>query len=126
MRCNLDEGQPTQFNMAIATLQRMDRVLTMIGIYSVQLDFGNWYRHLTELRRNVSPFIKPDEYKEINILLGSLNDLKWLGKDNKVKKIFKNEVYQILDEATIKLHRAMKDAGILMPKSDDPRLAIRG
>jgi hypothetical protein len=122
----MDEGQPTQFNMAIATLQRMDKVLTVIGIYAVQLDFVNWYRHLTELRRNVAPFIKAEEYSEISNLLGSLSDMHWLKKDNKVKKMFKDEVYQILDEATIKLHRAMKDAGILMPKSDDPRQAIRG
>jgi hypothetical protein len=120
-----DNGQPTQFNMAIATLQAMDRVLWSVSLYATMRDYSNWYIHLLELRRNVAPFIKPERYAQIDLLLNELNSHRWLSK-NKVIPSQIRFVDTTLDELTITIRRAMNEVGILMPKSDDPRLAIRG
>jgi len=122
----MDEGQPTQFNMAIATLQRMDKILTCVSYYAVEGDLPKWNTHLLELRRTIAPFIKPNEYNEIEELLNLLNAQRWIGEDGRVLKSKHMIASQILDRVTTKIHRAMNNAGILMPKSDDPRLAIRG
>jgi hypothetical protein len=121
----MDEGTPTQFNMAIATLQAMDRVLWAVTLYATKRDYRNWHIHLLELRRNIAPFIKPERYADIDLLLNKLNSERWLSNNNVIPSKIKF-VDNILDELTIIIRRAMNEVGILMPKSDDPRLAIRG
>lgn len=127
----MDENQqPTQFNMAIATLQRMDKVLTMVTHYATIGDLINWNIQIMELRREISPFIKETEYNEIETIIGELNSVRWTIKDSSGNRKISNQYFQLvskkLDEVTIKIYKSMKEAGILMPKSDDPRLAIRG
>jgi hypothetical protein len=127
----MDENQqPTQFNMAIATLQRMDKVLTMVTHYATIGDLINWNIQIMELRREISPFIKEKEYQEIENIIGELNSVRWTIRDSIGNRKISNQHFQLvskkLDEVTIKIYKSMKEAGILMPKSDDPRLAIRG
>lgn len=121
---------PTQFNMAIATLQRMDKVLTMVTHYATTGDLINWNIQVMELRREISPFIKAKEYDEIENIVRELNAIRWVVSDSlgnrKIARPYFQFVSRKLDEVTIKIYKAMKEAGILMPKSDDPRTAIRG
>lgn len=120
-----DTQQPTQFNMAIATLQRLDMILKAVSYYATEHNLMKWETYLKDLRRNVHPFLGKEEKEEIDTLFKKLN-FKWAGAEGKVISSKVGLVYNILDEITMKLQDYMKDAGLLMPKSDDPRLAIRG
>ena len=117
-------NQPTNFNMAIATLQRMDVILQRISLSAYEGNLFMWSTYLRELRRNIIPFIKKNEDERISDLLNKLN-FKWIDSNGKVILRHRQEVYFILDELTITMQRSMKEAGLLMPKSDDPRFAIR-
>jgi hypothetical protein len=121
----MDETQPTQFNMAIATLQAMDRILWSVSIMATTKNYPQWHTLLLELRRNVAPFIKRERYDEVEGLLTKLNSERWIS-NGKVIPSKLNHVESILDAMTITIRRAMNEVGILMPKSDDPRNAIRG
>lgn len=117
-------NQPTNFNMAIATLQRMDTILRFISDAAYQGNLFMWSTYLRELRRNIIPFIKKTEDENITDMFNKLN-FKWTDASGKIILRHRQEVYFILDELTITMQRAMKEAGLLMPKSDDPRFAIR-
>jgi len=120
-------GEPTKFNMAIATLQRMDELLRASSEYALRYDLRMWYNCLFELRRNICAFIKEEEFEELEALFKEINSNHWISsRDGKIIPGEQNRVYNLLDKVIIKTQKAMASAGLLMPKSDDPRLAIQG
>ena len=115
--------------MAIATLESMHKVLDYITNCSLYNDLISWNDALITLRRDVAPFIKDTEFEYIENKFKELNSQRWMYKKPKSGKIGVlpgqiDRVYLILDDLTIKIKRYMKDAGLLMPKSDDPRFAL--
>jgi len=126
-----EENHPTTkvFNMAISTLMRLDRNLNYNSDVSVRGDLSAWYDGLFELRRSIAPFIKETEFDEINNLFKLIDSQRWLqNKGGKLKALPGQiaRVYPLLDELSILMQRAMNNAGILMPKGDDPRFALEG
>ena len=123
-----NDHQPTKFNMAISTLMRLDKVLNYNTMVSVAGDLIKWHDGLFELRRNIAPFIKGAEFKEIESGFEEIESKKWLHRNNKRGlQVIPSEigrVYNQLDDLSIYMQRAMNGAGILMPKSDDPRFAL--
>ena len=120
--------QPTKFNMAIATLESMHELLKQINLYSTTGDLIRWSELLMTLRRSISSFITTDEFKDIEDKFKILNNVKWIHrlKSNELKVMPSqiSRVYNLLDDLTIYIQRVMNKAGLLMPKSDDPRYAL--
>ena len=127
----MDENHPTTkvFNMAISTLMRLDRNLNYNSDVSVRGDLSAWYDGLFELRRSIAPFIKETEFNEINELFKLIDSQRWLQNKGGRLKVLPGQiarVYTLLDDLSILMQRAMNNAGILMPKGDDPRFALEG
>lgn len=120
---------PTKFNMAIATLENMHNLLKLCIVSSLQGDFLQWYENLKALRRDIACFITDDEFKEIEKKFQEIDSTNWIQISQKNKKRGVNPgkisfVYNCLDDITIYIRKAMNNAGLLMPKSDDPRFAL--
>ena len=121
------DHKPTKFNMAISTLMRLDQLLKNCAYYSTGGDLLGWNESLLTLRRNIFPFIKDTQIKHIEELFKKVNSKRWLCRNKKQTQVIPGEidrVWGILDELEIYIQMAMKDAGLLMPKSDDPRFAL--
>jgi len=126
---NEENQQPTKFNMAISTLMRLDTLLKGCAEAATRGDLFGWNENLLTLRRNVFPFIKQDEIKEIESLFEKLNSERWVYFPEGKKRILPKQIdriWRILDKIEIVMQLAMKDAGLLMPKGDDPRFALEG
>jgi hypothetical protein len=125
----IDNTQPVKFNMAIATLIRLDKLLTYSSMKSLEGDIISWYEVLFDLRRGIAPFIKKTEFEEIESKFKLLNSKRWLYRNKKNKLLVLpaqfGRIYNGLDKLSILIQRAMNEAGILMPKSDDPRFALQ-
>ncbi len=122
--------QPVKFNMAIATLENMQKILYYIDTCSIKGDFFGWNEGLMTLRRSISPFITGEDLKEIDKKFNDLNKTHWMYRTEKKKlRVIPGQigrVYSELDALTIFQRGAMNKAGLLMPKSDDPRFALEG
>lgn len=120
-----DEPKSTEnWNMATSTLKRFSSLMDSSCASGLQEDFVNLYKSLWILRKQVIPFTKPDEEKEIREMFAQLPSGWRIGKA--VNPKCQREVHKILDDIEIKLLRIMKREGLLMPKSDDPNRAILG
>jgi len=129
-----ENNTPTKFNMAIATLIRLDNLLKNCAHSSIIWDLIGWKDSLFTLRRNIFPFIQSDEVTHIEELFLKLNSKNWLTRSNKTNpskygalRVLPNQVdrvFNLLDEIEIYMQIAMKEAGILMPKPNDPRFAL--
>lgn len=118
------EAPGTAFNMGLATLERMDRLLNLCIYHSIDGDLYNWYKILMGLRREISSFIDEKELKEIEDLFNKIPADAWkMGNKVTVNIQHQNKVYEILDNIDIKIKGLMKSKGLLMPKSDDPRFS---
>ena len=121
--------QPTKFNMGLATLESMHKLLKFATGCSLDGDLIGWFEALRALRREIAPFIKDTEFDEIENKFKDINSIKWLMKGNNKLKIIPMQIGRIdncLNDLDIYMRRAMKEAGMLMPKSDDPRFALEG
>jgi len=109
------------WNMATATMKRLDRTLTLCSIYATGNDLNNWFNYLLDLRRNLIPFLDKEELEEVENKLNTLPN-RWNLKH--IKPVLTPQVYKILDEVYIILYTCMKAKGLLLPKASDPRRAV--
>lgn len=139
------------FNMALAYLKRIDRLLYFCDLNSMKGDIYGWNNMLMVIFRELSIKLNETERLEIE---GSDNTLIDLNNDDKVDckelKIinnlkpehanFKNvnfllnnktlaithkkHIMFLLHQIEMKLRKLMQDKGMLLPSKDDPRRAI--
>jgi len=122
-----ENTSPTKFNMAVATLMRLDVILKNCSYFASVGDLISWHESLLTLRRNIIPFIKETEIQQITRLTMEINFNRWLMRDKGKLKIIPSQIgriWQLLDNLEVTMQKAMKEAGLLMPKSDDPRFAL--
>jgi hypothetical protein len=116
----MDENTNTpKFNMALATLQRMDLLLRLASEKSLKKDYLGWYDALFTLRREIFPFIKPTEYDEVESLFKELAKKQWCYGKGSDFRVIPNELGRLiwyLDKINLTINKAMDSAGILMPK----------
>ena len=115
----------TAFNMGLATLERMDRLLNICILKSIEGDLYNWYNTLLGLRREISCFIEETELNDLENLFKSIPEGSWKmsGKNIIAHQQHQGNLIGILDKIDMKIKSLMKSKGLLMPKSDDPRFS---
>jgi len=120
--------QGEAFNMGIATLMRFDKLLTFASAAAIQGQYYNWYQVLSQLKRNLRPFLKEEEYQSIVKLNSQMPPNCWMpGKHSmNPKPIHFAKIAWVLDELDMMMQMFMKDKGLLMPKKDDPSRALLG
>lgn len=109
------------FNMAMAYLQRIDKILFMAQDTAIRGDIDGWLSHLRALRREISVKIKPEESELLDQKLLEINKML---ADHRFKVMNKGLILSKLDEMDIFMRRIMQDRGMLLPSKNDPRFAI--
>lgn len=114
-----DEGGAS-FNMAVATLMRINELLQKISKYALDKDYEQWANTLNHLKREIYPYIKEKEFEAMKKLFNDLDELEWL-KVVDGRKVIQEEkkVLKILDELTLLTQKSMFDANILMAKKEN-------
>ena len=121
--------QGEAFNMGIATLMRFDKLLTLSCTAAIAGKYYEWYQALLQLRRNLKPFLKDDEWKSICDTIKDFPKDAWVPAKAGATNVRPNRfqlVYSILDKLDMLMQQQMKDHGLLMPKKNDPGRALLG
>lgn len=122
-----NEGEREGWNMAQATLQRINNILIQCSIASQSNQLDDWYGCLLDLRRNLAGFIEEKDYEKAENLIKELpSQIVWYRPDGKLNKETFPLIYTKLDEIQITFNRAMKAKGLLMPKTIDVGKAVLG
>jgi hypothetical protein len=119
-------SEGTAFNMALATLERMNHLLNQATTYSIENQYYQWYKILFSLRRDVFPFLNDDEQKKLNKKFAKIPGTCWQSEKRGVglDSDYITKVPPVLDEIDLLLREYMKEKGILMPKKLDLNRAI--
>lgn len=125
------------WNMATATLKRLDNLLNQASFASQTQNFSLWYNALMDLRRNLSPFleewkIEVEKNKKTEKISGweAVSDKfkelpeDWLIYGGKINPEHFQKVYLIFDSIFIICLKCMKEKGLLMPKPIDVKKSI--
>lgn len=126
------------FNMAMAYLTRIDKLLTQASFYSFHGDIDSWQKILRALYREVSiklgkeeiPLIEGEEETmmakgdKVTYKNSTFWNLNILLNDPASYKRRKREIMAMLDIIEQKLRRKMQEKDMLLPGKNDPRFAI--
>ena len=120
-----NEGDKETWNMAQATLKRLNGLLNMSSYAEQKKDMDMWFGIIMDIRRNLAPFLKDTEFKEVTEKLSGLPN-RWRLNVNRVNPQHYVVVHKTLDEVYIIFINCMKDKGLLMPKPLDSGKSIIG
>ena len=112
------------WNMATATLQRLNNLLIQSSFFAQSGNLNGWFRTVMDIRRNLFPFMEDSEFKLVEDKLKALPD-NW-NANGIVKPKDYSVVNKTLDEVYMIFIGVMKSKGLLMPKSRDINRAIIG
>lgn len=127
-----EERNDATFNMALAYLERLNRLLNLACISSLSGDLSSWFTSLQALHREISPKLKEPTNKSFLNKFAILSPLINAFQTAKIKGIISektrlgNVIYPSLINLDIELKKEMDDSKFLMPKADDPRYALGG
>ncbi len=128
------------FNMALAYLKRIDKLLTLCDIHSMNKDIEKWNNTLLTLYREISIKLKTIEREDLtgmdetkidnieNINLteehATLNNINRLINNPGHLQIYRKHILFLLHSLEIKMRTYMQSKSLLLPSKDDPRRAI--
>jgi len=117
------EGEGTAFNGALATLQRIDKALSLASESFIRGDVNGYLRGVIVACRELEPFIDDDEELKIldhkeKIASGSVQMYIDTSKHQRPPAPFM--MVRVFEQA---VRRNLHKQGLLMPKADDPRMA---
>lgn len=130
------------FNMALAYLKRIDKLLYLCQQAAINGDTDAWTNYLRGVYREASVKFNNNEKKDISgdpkkkINLTTLTDnlieeeeanfknIYFLSNDLKLKNRHKRIILFLLDALEIKIRKKLQEKGMLLPSKDDPRMAI--
>ena len=125
-----DIGGHERFNMALATLERINEYLKVIAQAAVQGDFEVWSRMSDILFREIYSKLTPDErknYKKKTEGVGKLLQTarkSSLHRDEKEIQKAVDELAKKLQHGELILKNSLWRTGLMMPKPGDPGTAI--
>jgi len=115
------ESDQSAFNMGIAYLERINKILYMCQSAAAQNNLDLWLTHLRGLYRELA--VKLQE-KEEDDVLADFKNINLLINDPVKKNSEKNFILYSLDKLEVKLRRYAQKKGMLLPSKDDPRFAV--
>ncbi len=134
-------GQESIFNMALAYLKRIDKLLYLCQQSAMSGNVENWTNNLRGVYREVSVKLTPEEKEDIlgdkvQINLATLIDKQIEEKEANFKSVYvliNNATYKIrhkrtimflLDALEVKLRTRLQEKGMLLPSKQDPTKAV--
>lgn len=127
-----DESNDATFNMALAYLERLNKLLNLACESSLTGDLKTWFSSLQSLHREISPKLKDNENKTFLDEFARLSPIANAFESARQRRLsgekvrLGNELLPSLILLDIKIKKHMDTAKFLMPKSDDPRYALGG
>jgi hypothetical protein len=117
--------QQSEFNMAVSYLNRLNSLLTICDISSMELQVYNWYHSLYTLFREISTELKKEEIEKYKVRFNEMsNDVnQWLNNSQRGINKIEPELYNKLSEMEIDLRTILKESGLQNKMKDDPRFA---
>ncbi len=130
------------FNMALAYLKRIDKLLTLCQHSAFTGDINGWSNHLRGVYRESSIKLTPEEKEDIEgnpkvkINIKKLTDdiiekeeanfrnIYFLINNPAFKIEYRRVIMFLLDALEIKLRGMLQKKNMLLPSKDDPRRAI--
>ncbi len=137
-----DHEQESVFNMALAYLKRIDKLLYFCQQAAMNGNIDNWINNLRGVYREASIRLTDDEAKSIEgdpeeeIDLKKLTDNKiekheanfrniyYLTNDRTLRHKHKRTIMFLLDTLEIKLRGMMQKKNMLLPSKKDPTKAV--
>ena len=137
-----EHQEESVFNMALAYLKRIDKLLTLCQSSAFMGDIDGWCNHLRGVYRETSIRLTDDEKKQIEgdtrekINMSTLIDSNIEKKEANFRNIYfliNNKLYRnkykrtimfLLDALEISLRGMLQKKKMLLPSKDDPRMAI--
>jgi len=138
------ESEQSVFNMAMAYLQRIDRLLYKCQEMALSQNVDNWRLHLRGVYRELSVKLNPDEDKDIvgdpsvkinfqtlidNFIKpeeANFRNIDYLCNNPMIRIKYKTTILYLLDALEVKMRRKLQEKGMLLPSRADPRFAILG
>jgi len=120
----LDEAKEqsmTTFNMAVATLMRLDNALKDCNQFSRTHQFKDWFYSIEVLYKELKPYFKSDEAEKIDKYYNISKNLA-----SSKSKVDNNSIHNQLLKFEISLREIINKRGLDFPRSGDPRFALGG
>ncbi len=132
-----DYHQESIFNMALAYLKRIDKLLYLSDMCAMQGNADKWTNTLNILFRELCVKLQPDEIseltgedKDIEFIINhydqciNFRSLNKLCNHPRYSKTKRKILLYLLNELEMKIRIKMQVKGMLLPSKDDPRRAI--
>lgn len=136
------KSEESFFNMAIAYLMRIDKLLYKCQESAIQQDINGWRQHLRGVYRELSVKLNPDEEeyiegkiedvvnlktlldKEITYKEATFSNINYLANNPEIYAKYKGIILLLLDKLEIKLRKLLQKKGMLLPSKSDPKYAV--
>jgi len=125
------------FNMALAYLKRIDKLLNYCSYYSMQRDIQNWFDTIMALYREISIKISDEEGKDIvgeRVTIidskicepknATVSNINYLMNNKRSMILRRKEILFYLHHLEIIIRKIMQKRGMLLPSKDDISVAI--
>lgn len=136
-----NSGEESVFNMALAYLKRIDKLLYFCQQSAISGNIDNWTNNLRGVYREVAVKLDAKEREEIvgtkkEIDIKTLTDdiieeeeahfksIYFLINDPKLKRQHKRIIMFLLDALEIKIRTKLQEKGMLLPSKQDPTKAV--
>lgn len=117
----------SEFNGAIAFLQRLHVSQVITGEARRNLDAYSWYMELYNFHSELAPLMKDTEERELIKELNALNDpiQKSMGRNNRVQtNSIEPELFNKLMDLEIKYKKVIKKSNLLTKLRDDASYSL--
>lgn len=136
------KSEESVFNMAIAYLTRIDKLLYRCQEAAINQDVNSWRQNLAGVFRELSVKLNEVEEAEITGSIDNVVNIKelldnnityaeatfaninYLANNPNIKYRYKTLILSLLDKLEIKLRRQLQKKGMLLPSRNDPRYAV--
>lgn len=131
----MPEEENSKFNIAVAYLMRLNKMLGLCSAYSMQGDLHNWFNTIRAVYREASIYIdEKDEHKfegteETNVKLeeplvvakknATFGSLNLIFNNTMYIKKYPGQMAFLLHHLEIKIRRYVQSKSILVPKHED-------
>jgi len=135
-------SEESVFNMALAYLKRIDRILYFCQEAASRQDMDRWLTYLRGVYREVSVKLDDNEKKSVlgdplkKINLKTLTDdfieekeanfknIYFLINNRKLRISHKQIILFLIDALDVKIRGLLQKKGMLLPSKDDPNFAV--
>lgn len=132
-------SEESVFNMALAYLQRIDRLLYMCQEGAMTQNIPMWINALRAVYRELSVKLNDEEKEEIlgnksklielnvktdYVEFSNFRNINYLFNNPKTNRTCRHIILYLLDQLDIKIRNKLQTKGMLLPSKDDPRFAV--